>query len=51
VLFSIDKTSDDITPVPEEGHASLDILERDDLEEWIIREPFMTKDERLNLPH
>ena len=38
MLFSIETNGEQIKTIPEENHASLDILERDDLEEWIIRE-------------
>jgi RecB family endonuclease NucS len=47
VLFSIDKTGGDITTLPAEAHTDLDILERDDLEEWIIREPALLEEDLL----
>lgn len=47
MLFSIDSSGNEITKVPSKDHARLDIYERDDLEEWIIREPRLLDEELM----
>ncbi len=47
MLFTIKKEDDHIVQLEDEKHADLDILERDDLEEWVIREPRLLGEELL----
>jgi len=47
MLFTVEKGGGRIHQLNDEPHADLDILEREDLEEWVIREPRLLDEELL----
>lgn len=47
MIFSVDREDAELEQLPEEEFAELDILEREDLQEWAIKEPQVLGEELL----
>ncbi|QCC51434.1 PDDEXK family nuclease [Halapricum salinum] len=47
MIFSVDQDSDELERLPEEEFSELDILEREDFQEWAIEEPQVLGEELL----